>query len=283
LNIHDRTFSLKGVNIWSDQTQTNFQGDTVLDFRSTEIIGFSGMVMTDEVTFRFENALFSTRDTDLEERNFEYDSATLCPNEIDDACSYYTSEIFCEFQDECGWVDGVCVEVSESECEVSIYEQLPLNTVAKYMQHIAQLEFSVYDFDFNVQYFINSIKSVKGSEYFNQFTSDFIIDIDPKDYFTPGTGSPIAMFTNRALMFNVKKLFYDESGKELEVIWKNLIDLTSSSGFFSEIESIYTIHENLKLSSAISKISGDDSLGNEYPFNPMEDFSHTRFELRYFF
>ena len=98
------------------------------------------------------------------------------------------------------------------------------------------------------------------------------------------------MFTDKALMFNMKKLFYDESGKELEIIWKNLIDLTSNSGFFSEIESIYTISDNLKLSFALSKISGDDTLLNEdgsidmsYPFNPMQDFSHTRFELRYFF
>jgi len=290
LNIHDRTFGLKGVNIWSEQTQTNFQGDTVLDYRSTEVVGLSGMVMADEFTFRLESALFKTQDSDLSDREFEYDSATLCPNEVEDACSFYTTEFTCNFQEECGWVDGTCVEVNESVCEVSIYEQLPLNTIAKYIQHIVQFEFTKYDIDFNFQLFLHSIISIEGNDYFNQFTSDFVIDINSKDYFTPGTGSPIAMFTDKALMFNMKKLFYDESGKELEIIWKNLIDLTSNSGFFSEIESIYTISDNLKLSFALSKISGDDTLLNEdgsidmsYPFNPMQDFSHTRFELRYFF
>ena len=46
----------------------------------------------------------------------------------------------------------------------------------------------------------------------------------------------------------------------------------------------YSIDQDLDGTIAITKINGDQiTEGASYPFNKMEDFSHLRFELKYFF
>ena len=56
-----------------------------------------------------------------------------------------------------------------------------------------------------------------------------------------------------------------------------------NKGKFIELEGIYHMTDSWKVSSAINFISGDDSAGGTYPFNPMEDFSHFRVEFIYSF
>ena len=47
----------------------------------------------------------------------------------------------------------------------------------------------------------------------------------------------------------------------------------------------YSIGQDLDGTIAMTKINGDPvhPEGASYPFNKMEDFSHLRFELKYFF
>ena len=59
----------------------------------------------------------------------------------------------------------------------------------------------------------------------------------------------------------------------------------SSSGVLLELKMTYSIDQDLDGTIAITKINGDPDHpeGASYPFNKMEDFSHLRFELKYFF
>ena len=68
----------------------------------------------------------------------------------------------------------------------------------------------------------------------------------------------------------------------LELNLRTYIDLTNK-GSFIEFESIYDLNEKFKINSAINFISGNNTLSNAYLFNPMEDFSHFRLELEYYF
>ena len=54
-------------------------------------------------------------------------------------------------------------------------------------------------------------------------------------------------------------------------------------GRFIELEAIYDMTDSWKISSAINFIEGNRQEGINYPFNPMEDFSHFRLEFIYSF
>ena len=58
-----------------------------------------------------------------------------------------------------------------------------------------------------------------------------------------------------------------------------------SSGVLLELKMTYSIDQDLDGTIAITKINGDPDHpeGASYPFNKMENFSHLRFELKYFF
>ena len=45
----------------------------------------------------------------------------------------------------------------------------------------------------------------------------------------------------------------------------------------------YDINESLKSYLAVSQVFGDDSQDDKYTFNHMEDFSHIRLELKYYY
>ena len=58
-----------------------------------------------------------------------------------------------------------------------------------------------------------------------------------------------------------------------------------SSGVLLELKMTYSIDQDLDGTIAMTKINGDSDHpeGASYPFNKMENFSHLRFELKYFF
>jgi hypothetical protein len=57
------------------------------------------------------------------------------------------------------------------------------------------------------------------------------------------------------------------------------------TGSLNEIEAKYFITQDLTLLLGITKINGSSKHpdGKEYQFYKMEDFSHSRFELKYYF
>ena len=63
---------------------------------------------------------------------------------------------------------------------------------------------------------------------------------------------------------------------------KILFDIINK-GRFVELEGIYDLNDSWKISSAINFITGNDTKSENYPFNPMEDFSHFRLEFIYSF
>ena len=92
-------------------------------------------------------------------------------------------------------------------------------------------------------------------------------------------GVPIASLTKNVLLLDLTKIFYDN---RLELNLRTMMDQVHS-GKLMEIGLGYDINESLNSYIAINKIMGDDSQVDRYTFNHMEDFSHIRLELKYFY
>ena len=58
---------------------------------------------------------------------------------------------------------------------------------------------------------------------------------------------------------------------------------TKGNGRLIEVKGTYDLSTSLKLTAALTHITGNSKLDDNYSFNEMEDFSHIRFELKYFF
>ena len=123
-------------------------------------------------------------------------------------------------------------------------------------------------------------------------------DMEPSNFFTPGMGVPLAILTDRAffltlnksilndqLKFSLTSMIDASTIKEKESDPNSLEEDHSSGGVLLELKMTYSIDQDLDGTIAITKINGDSNHpeGTSYPFNKMEDFSHLRFELKYFF
>ena len=122
--------------------------------------------------------------------------------------------------------------------------------------------------------------------------------MEPSNFFTPGMGVPLAILTNRAFFLTLDKNIFNG---QLKFSLTSMIDASTikekesdpdilgeghySSGVLLELKMTYSIVQDLDGTIAITKINGDPDHpeGTSYPFNKMEDFSHLRFELKYFF
>ena len=111
-------------------------------------------------------------------------------------------------------------------------------------------------------------------------------------------GVPIAILTNSAFFLNLNKTLFNE---QLQLSFTTMIDASfvkkdglnpnesdrehSSDGVLMELKATYSFYQDLNGSIAITKINGDPNHpeGLNYAFNQLEDFSHLRFELKYFF
>ena len=110
----------------------------------------------------------------------------------------------------------------------------------------------------------------------------------PSNFFTPGLGVPIAILTNKAIFLTLDKNMLD---KLFNIKLTSMMDIAKYpgingiSGSLVELKLIYAFNQNIHLISAITEINGSSNHpdGNNYQFNSMEDFSHIRFELKYFF
>ena len=112
--------------------------------------------------------------------------------------------------------------------------------------------------------------------------------MQPRDLFIPGMGVPVSILTNKALFLFFKRNFLNE---DLTFSFTSLMDIENYSenkkvtGSLNEIKAEYSITQDLTILLGITKINGSNKHpdGEEYQFYKMEDFSHSRFELKYYF
>ena len=264
---YDRTFNLTGVNVYGHGSDISFPNvDVVYGYRKTDVFGIGGVLLNNWFILRGDLGYFSTLDKN---KSIERPSSF---NPV-----YYDS----------------------------LHFTYPLMEEATYFQSTFQLETELpFGINLIAQYFTHDTLTYSS----DSLPVDQEIDIpnleidpeemEPSNFFTPGMGVPLAILTDRAFFLTLNKSILNEQLKfsltsmiDASTIKEKKSDLNTSEGDHSsggvllELKMTYSIDQDLDGTIAITKINGDSDHpeGASYPFNKMEDFSHLRFELKYFF
>ena len=80
-------------------------------------------------------------------------------------------------------------------------------------------------------------------------------------------------------------------GDQLKVTYTSMMDIADYTGIqgiagsLTEIRMEYSLTQDLQSLLSLTQVNGSNEHpdGEDYPFTRMEDFSHIRFELKYFF
>ena len=254
---YDRLFNLSGVNGFGHgPSLSNPYIDVVYGYRKTNMAGLGSTIFFGDLELRGDVAVFNTED--------ENNSISR------------TSPYLPEFYD-------------------SLHYSYPLNEKARYFQTTVQLEAELpFDIKFVGQFFNYdtldySSDSLPLDEDVSIPNLEISVDeLDPKNIFTPGYGSSLAIMTKKALILSLEKKFFDD---QLILTASSILDIDNtdydgtSPGYILSFGAAYTIIDNLELTVGYTNIKGDKDhpLGENYRLYIMEDFSHIRADLKYSF
>ena len=254
---YDRLFNLSGVNGFGHgPSLSNPYIDVVYGYRKTNVTGLGSTLFLGDLEFSGDVAVFNTED--------ENNSISR------------TSPYLPEFYD-------------------SLHYSYPLNEKARYFQTTVQLEAELpFDIKFVGQFFNYdtldySSDSLPLDEDVSIPNLEISVDeLDPKNIFTPGYGSSLAIMTKKALILSLEKKFFDD---QLILTVSSIFDIDNTDydgthpGSILSLEAAYTIIDNLELTVGYTNIKGDKDhpLGENYRLYIMEDFSHIRADLKYSF
>jgi len=254
----DRVFNFTGVNVYSNENQTGFTPpDLVFGYRKTNVFGFGLTFLNSYFIFRGDFAQFNTQDLN-ESIDRPYSNSNL-------AAIYDTLFFSYPLQD----------SVSYRQSTLQIETELPFNI--NFIAQLFEYELTKYKSDT----LPNVVISIPGFEYDPSSMS-------PKDLFTPGMGVPLAVLTKKATIIIMDRTFMNE---QLKVSMTSMLDLddyegvSGIAGSLTEYKIEYNITQDLLGLIGLTKVIGSDDHpeGDNYQFNKMEDFSHLRFEIKYFF
>ncbi len=262
---YDRVFNLSGVNVWENNSNVVLDPDTIFSYRKTDVLGMGGSIMLSDLSLRFDAGVFSTAD--------QNDSLALSLLPYGNESSY----------------NGFS-PINDAPSDTKAIKES-----AKYFQSTFQLEYSIKDVDLLFQYFIHDTLEYNATSPLDEDIDLPLFQLDSfntYDYFYPGMGSPLALMTKNAILLGLETSFLNGRAK---VQFRNLFDL-EYRGLFTEINTEYSITDNISSSFAINNIIGDkahpNSISNagedyikglDYPLNQMVDFSHFRMQIKYAF
>jgi len=257
---YDRTFNLSGVNVYGRGSDISFPYvDIVYGYRKTDVFGLGGVFLSDWLIFRYDLGYFFTKD-----RNNSIDR----PSSFNPA--YYDS----------------------------LHFTYPLMEESEYMQSTIQIETELpFGINLTAQYISHDTLSYSSDSLpVDQEIDIPNLEIDPEEmrpskFFTPGMGVPIAILTSRACFLTLDKKILND---QLQVSLTSMVDAESYenikwykgiAGTLMELKMTYSLKQDLDGTISLTKVNDDSSHpdGEDYSFNRMEDFSHLRFEIKYFF
>jgi len=259
---YDRLFNLSGINaFFQSESQTGSPDiDIVYGYRKTNMIGVGGTLLFEDLILRGDYAFFRTEDQN-KSINRENPNPSL------------------------GWLYSY------------LAEEYPLSEKADYFQMTLQFEYGLpWDIAIVGQFF--SYDTLKYQSRDLPINEDVDIpalelsadEIDPRNFFSPGMGTPTAALMKKALTFSMEKTFLED---QLKIGLLSMMDLydpldTKNLKLWGSILGLtieYDLSQDLQLISGMTQIRGRDNhpAGESYRLNQMEDFSHLRFELKYSF
>ena len=262
---YDRVFNFTGVNVFSNDAQTlDPKADIIYGYRKTNLLGIGTTFLNKYFIFRGDIGLFQTKDKNQSLENHPYSEASD------------PSNILASWYDNLLW-------------------SFPIEESATYRQSTFQVETELpFSINFIAQYFNHEMIDYNSADTLPDVEIDipgFVYnpeEMSPEDLFTPGMGVPLAVITNKAGIIIIDKMFLNE---ELKLSVTSMFDLEKYigvdgiAGSLTEYKIEYNIAQDLLGLIGMTKVIGTDDHpeGENYQFNKMEDFSHFRFEMKYFF
>jgi len=283
---YDRIVSFTGANVWSDKklSPSSIQPDTVLSYRKTNAYGFGLTGFISDVIFRSDFGYFTT-DGNVKNKNAIFRDYEFGKQKIIDQCEDNKQ------QDNTGQFPGTI----NCEGEPTHKETFLLDNMATYLQSTIELEYSPFsDLTIISQLFNHQLIDIGKADSLSLSTGT--TSLDPRKYFIPGLGSPNTFTSENSISIIIQKSFPDIG---LDLRFSSIIDLDinlpnkfnlndlinsndKSRGSINEIGIEYRVYENTNLLIAINKIFNNDTI-DANPFTNLENFSHIRMELKYFY
>jgi len=156
-------------------------------------------------------------------------------------------------------------------------EWLKIETKAEYLQYVLQGEMTgPYDVALNAQYIGSRILEVEGQTFTRNPDKPFM-DLT-EDTFTPGMGTPFAMFAENGLSISATGWMFDD---RLELSVNSFMNL-DENGYMLGGRAFYSPAESWGIVAQLSQFIGDEE-NPENPFTKLEDFSHIQIGLKYSF
>ena len=262
---YDKIVSLFGANVWSNQAFTTITADTVLSYRKTDVWGLGYSALIGDFAFKTDLGLFNTYDNikNKNELKRPYDSGTQL---IIDDCLEKNAEL-----------PAWSTEKKDCNNEPVLKEILKLDNSANYYQYNFEIEFSpISDLRIITQYLKQENISFGKADSLTLSTETVLLD--PEELFISGLGAPNTFISTNSLTVLVQKQFPD---KNIELRYTGLFDL-DSHGVLNELGIEYKINSSTNLLIALNKIIADNDIDMN-PFSSMENFSHFRMELKYYY
>jgi hypothetical protein len=267
---NDRIMSFFGANLWTgqDSNPEAVKPDTVLSYRRTNMFGLGFASYSDNISFKWDLGYFITDD-----QTINIGDSTLYRywewgvDQIIQECEEYN--IMAEF-------NPIFQEIEDCYNDPKFNNSEIIDNRAKYYQITLEMEYSPTN-DFII------IGQITDSRLLEIGTADSIkysggtIMFDPAEYFMPGMGSPNTFMSDYSISLIAQKSFPD---KGLEIKYLGIYDLYMK-GSINELGFDYEISNNLHFLGAINKIKSNNTKENQ--FSAMEDFSHLRLEIKYFY
>ena len=261
---YDKIVSFFGANVWANKAFTTITADTVLSFRKTDIFGLGFSALFNDLTIKTDIGYFIT-DDNINNNNSLYRNYPKGEQLIIESCEETNANLP-------NWAEQI-----DCNNEPTLKEILKLDNAAKYLQYVIEFEYSPNsEFRLISQY--SKQKSIQFGQADSLTLSTETVSLDPEQLFIPGMGSPNTFISDNSLSVSIQKQF---SNIGLKINFTNLFDL-NRKGSIHELRTEYEIYENIKLLAAINKIYSNKTIEMN-PFSGMEDFSHFRIELKYFY
>ena len=276
---YDRLPNLSGLTIYTDEFFLGnvFSAVPRWSYRYTNSYNIGSSLLFDDFTLRIDHTEFITEDR----------------NDIDTFLSIEENP------------SDVCVgnDLDPFTCAPALYTNAvrSFEESAEYSQTAIQLEMPIPgDMQINMQYFNHNLNKYDANEL--NLTCDELVEalpafsaescadiendlgtsldqIETINYFMPGLGSPIAMIASESIILNFEKYLLDNN---LLISLTTFQDLDRGNGNLTSLEIEYDFGSGLNVAAGITNIKGDDLI-DDYTFNSMEDFSHFRMQVKYYF
>ena len=274
----DRVFSLSGFTIHEFMgNNTFYPPDIWFTHRLTESINFGTVLLLDDFTIRADLALFHSFDryTRKDYLNLQH------TNDIIAGTNFY-DELYDQMDIDGDGINDLfnaALEENINYNQFTIQFELPLpNDWQINMQYFKYdlLDYSINNYTFSDVSVTLPLATINLNDVINE----------NGDYFIPGFGSSMATLTQESIIFNIEKNIIDNN---LILTLTSFFDLDRGKGKLFSFETEYEISDNLNILFGSTEIIGDSSVGIDgdfdlgYTFNLMEDFSHNRIQLNYYF